>query len=65
MQTQSANAPATAIARNITAEMADFMMSRESTTREDLLLRFTPEQVEKYTDAAARKANRHAERRLA
>jgi hypothetical protein len=65
MQTQSATNPATTIVRDITAEMADFMMGRESTTREDLLLRFTPDQVDKYTDAAAREATRHAERRFA
>lgn len=63
MQTQTNTA--TTIARNIKAEMADLMMTAGSTTREDLLQRFTPEQVDKYGAAAAREATRHAERRHA
>lgn len=63
MQAQHAATPATTIARNIKAEMAAFMMDRDGVTREDLLQRFTPAQVDKYGAAAAREATRNAERR--
>lgn len=54
----------TAIARDVQSEMATFMSDYgDGLTRETLLQRFTPEQVDRYGPGAARDANRRAERR--
>ncbi len=65
MQTHHATPAVTAIARNIQAEMAAFMIDNGSCTRDDLLRRFTPEQIDRYGAAAAREATRRADRRAA
>lgn len=62
MQPQ-ANTHATAIARNIQAEISAFMIERGNVTRDELLQRFTPEQIDRYAPAAARAAARRADHR--
>ncbi len=52
------------IARDIKAEMVAFMRGRGDCTREDLLQQFTPKQIDQYATAAAREANRRANRRV-
>lgn len=55
------NAPANVIARDIKGEMTRFMTERGECTREDLLQRFTPQQIDRYGASAARAATRRAE----
>lgn len=54
----------TTIARDIQAEMSEFMSAHGgSVTRETLLQHFTDKQIDRYGPSAARDANRRAERR--
>lgn len=63
---QSITNRALSVHRDIKSEMASFMLDRHGgCTREDLLLEFTPKQIDQYGSAAAREANRRAERRFA
>lgn len=64
MQTQTTDTAAVTV-RDIKADMVAFMRDRAGgCTREDLLQEFTSKQIDKYGAAAAREANRQANRRL-
>ncbi len=61
----STAAPATTVVRDIKAEMAAHMVDHPGCPREDLLQHFTPKHIDQYGAAAARDANRRAQRRAA